>query len=117
MSLCTFPKQERLLNRRDFVNLNRLGKRHYTKHFSLIIRKTESNFTRLGITVSKKVGNAVRRNRIKRLLREYYRLNKACFPSGFDIVIVAKINAHRLNYDIKKELGEIVPDQKISVHC
>jgi ribonuclease P protein component len=99
------------LNRKDFVNLNRLGKRFHTKHFTLIYKKTEAEFTRVGITVGRKIGNAVRRNRIKRLVREYYRLNKKRFPVGFDIVIVAKKGAHCLNYtNIKEELSEIVLD-------
>ncbi len=111
MNLYSLPKQRRLLNRKDFVNLNRLGKRCHTEHFILIYKKTESETTRLGITVGRKIGNAVRRNRIKRLLREYFRLNKKYFPMGRDIVIVAKKDPGNLNYTrIKEELSEIILD-------
>lgn len=52
--------------------------------------KTAARSTALGLTVSKKIGNAVTRNRIRRRMREAYRLNEAGFKSGFDIVIVAR---------------------------
>ena len=86
----SFPKQERLLNRKDFVNLNRLGKKYHTKHFIVIAKKNRSGINRLGITVSKKIGNAVKRNRIKRLIREFFRLNKNRVPVSCDIVIIGK---------------------------
>ena len=100
------------MNRKDFVNLNRLGKRYHTKHFLIIIKKNETGIGRLGITVTKKIGNAVKRNRIKRLVREYYRLNKNDFSRGCDTVIIGKKNSYLLNYtDIKEELGEIILNQ------
>lgn len=109
MKLYSFPKQERLLNRKDFVNLNRRGKRFHTRHFIVIIKETETGINRLGITVSKKIGNAVKRNRVKRLVREFFRLNKYHISTGCDIVIIGKRNSFLLNYtDTKKELGEII---------
>ena len=108
----SFPKCERLLNRRDFVNLNRLGKRFHTKHFLVIIKENNTDKRRLGVTVTKKTGNAVKRNRVKRLLREYFRLNKNSFSIGYDFVIIGKNNSFLLNYtDIREELGEIILDK------
>ncbi len=78
------------MNRADFVKLNRSGKRLYTKHFTLIIAENGQGVTKLGVTVTKKAGNAVKRNRIKRLVREYFRLNPERFPQGHNIVILAK---------------------------
>ncbi|NLA74794.1 MAG: ribonuclease P protein component [Deltaproteobacteria bacterium] len=105
----SFPKQERLLNNNDFVNLNRLGKRFHTKHFLIIIKENNTDICRFGVTVTKKTGNAVKRNRVKRLLREYFRLNKKSFSIGHDVVIIGKKNSFLLNYsDIKEELGEII---------
>jgi ribonuclease P protein component len=108
----SFPKRVRLLNRKDFVNLNRLGKRYHTKHFLVIVRENGTGESRLGITVTKKIGNAVKRNRVKRLAREFFRLNNHYFSKGCDIVIIGKKNSFHLNYtDIKEELGEIILDK------
>jgi len=105
----SFPKCERLLRRTDFVNVNRSGKRCHMRHFIAIASKNELGITRLGVTASKKVGNAVQRNRAKRLIREFYRLNKARLPKGYDIVVIAKKGAGYLNFrKAEKELEKIV---------
>jgi len=104
----TFPKKERLLNRSDFVNLNRSGKRYHARHFLVILKQNGLGITRLGVTASKKAGNAVKRNRTKRLIREFFRLNKADLPQGYDIVVAAKKDASYLDLrKTKKELAEI----------
>ena len=116
MVLFSFPRAERLLNRKDFVNLNRLGKRRYTAHFVIIFRKNNLGITRLGITASKKTGNSVKRNRIKRLIREFYRLHKAFFPKGYDIIIATITSAKTLDYwSLKEELGPAFFDKKFPV--
>ena len=113
MESSLFPKDERLLNRKDFVNLNRLGKRYRAKHFTVIFKENGLGISRLGITVSKKIGNAVKRNRVKRHIREFFRTNKNRFPNGFDVVIIANRGADDLMYlKIKEELGEIILDKK-----
>jgi ribonuclease P protein component len=105
----SFPKPERLLRRAEFVNLNRSGRHCHMRHFIAITRKNELGITRLGVTASKKVGNAVKRNRAKRLIREFYRLNKARLPQGYDIIVIAKKGAGYLNFHkAEKELEEIV---------
>lgn len=106
MGFFSFPKKKRILNRSDFVNLNRSGKRHYTEHFNIISKQNKFGITRLGVTVRKKTGNAVKRNRVKRLIREYFRLNHSFFPQGYDIVIAAKKDASYLDLQaVHKELG------------
>jgi ribonuclease P protein component len=74
--------------------------------------KNGQGTTRLGITVSKRVGNSVRRNRVKRLVREFFRLHKDSFPQGCDIVIAARKDADGLDFwKMKAELGEPILDK------
>ncbi len=109
MGSFSFSKKERLLKRKDFVNLNRSGRRIYSKNFLIIIDKNGMEFSRLGITVTKKIGKAVKRNRIKRLVREFFRLNKEKLPKGYDISIIARADVSGLKLqDIERELGEVL---------
>jgi ribonuclease P protein component len=109
MKSFSFPKGERLLNRKDFVNLNRSGRRYQTKHFTALYKENGMDFTRMGITVNRRIGNAVIRNRIKRLLREFFRLNKETFIKGYDINFIANRGAQCLVFmDIKQELGNLI---------
>jgi ribonuclease P protein component len=113
MEFFSYPKLLRILNHRDFVNVNRSGKRLHTRHLTVILKQNGLGLTRLGVSVSKKTGNAVKRNRVKRLIRELFRLNKTRFPQGYDIVIAAKKDASYLDFrKIKEELGEIIFDKK-----
>lgn len=114
MANFSFPKTERLLNRADFVNLNRSGKRCHSEHFLLIFKENGLGITRLGITASRKMGNAVKRNRVKRLTREFFRLKKPHLPQGYDIVIVAKKGASYCSLrKVEVEIGEIIFDKKV----
>ena len=104
------------MNRKDFVNLNRLGRRRHTAHFMIIFAENGLGVSRLGITASKKTGIAVVRNRVKRRIREFYRLHKAFFPRGHDVVIVAKTGSDTLDFlKVKEELGEFILDKKIRI--
>jgi ribonuclease P protein component len=114
MGSLRFPKNERLLKRAEFVNLNRSGSRHYTDHFVLIYKKNDLGITRLGITIGKKVGKAVKRNRTKRLIREFFRLNKSDLIQGYDIVVIGKKDASYLDIEkIKDELGSVAFNKKM----
>ena len=65
----------------------------------LYARKNRTNTNRVGITVSKKLGHAVVRNRVRRRLREIYRLNEEKFLPGWDIVVVARTRAIDCRFD------------------
>jgi ribonuclease P protein component len=85
-----FPKKVRLLKRGQFLKLSKQGKRVYTDCFIAIVLKGTVQNNRIGITISKKVGNAVERNRIKRIIREYFRHNKENISGPKDINIIAR---------------------------
>lgn len=109
----SFPKRERVLNRADFVKLNREGRKHHTAHFAMFFRKTGLAHSRLGITTSKRVGKAVTRNRTRRLIREVYRLHKAFFPPGWDILIAARKGAGDLDFwKVREEILGFFVDKK-----
>lgn len=86
----------RLRQRADYVTVQEDGRKLHGRHVLAIARKRARPDLegRLGLTVTKKVGNAVVRNRIKRLLREWMRLN-GWVPRGWDMVLVAKDTAAR----------------------
>lgn len=79
-----------LKNNRDFVNVYTSGKSYANKFLVIYTLKNNSDRNRLGISVSKKVGNSVVRHRLKRLIKESYRLHEKMFNSGLDIVVIAR---------------------------
>ena len=96
------------MKRSDFVNLNRSGRRFRSTHFVIILKENGLDITRLGVTVTKKAGCATKRNRIKRFVREYFRLNKGRFPQGYDVVIAAKKDVNKLDFwNLQRELNEV----------
>jgi ribonuclease P protein component len=94
-----FPGADRLKKRYEFRQLQLLGRRIHTPHFLLVVHPNALNNTRLGITVTKKVGTAVQRNRIKRVVREVFRRNRVFFPQSHDVVLIAKRNAAEIDYE------------------
>jgi ribonuclease P protein component len=88
MKSLSLTKKERVLKRADFIDISVRGHRLRTENFTIIARPTGGDITRLGIAVSKRVGNAVKRNRVKRLIREFFRLHKHSMPTGYDVVII-----------------------------
>lgn len=87
------------------LKLNHIFQRLYhssgqaNSYLVLYARKNRTNTNRVGITVSKKLGHAVVRNRVRRRLREIYRLNEAKFQPGWDIVVVARTKAVHTDFE------------------
>ena len=94
----SFPKSARVRRRAEFLTLQREGRRRHTPHLVIIRREGSGIRSRLGVTVSKRIGNAVVRNRVKRLLREVFRHRQAGIAPPVDVVVIAKPGAETLTY-------------------
>lgn len=82
----------------DFQNVYQSGRSHANKQLVMYVKPTERTETRIGISVSKKVGNSVVRHHVTRLLRESFRLHVDTLCKGLDIVVVARAAAKESNY-------------------
>lgn len=85
-----FRSQERIRKRKDFLLIYKKGRRYRGKYFNLIYLSNNLNFSRVAIVASRKIGNAVTRNKIKRWMRDLFRRNKDLLKSSVDIVIISK---------------------------
>jgi len=84
------PKVCLLRKNGEFNRVYSQGNRLHGKGFSLIFAANQVGFNRLGISVQKKTGNAVHRNRIKRIIRETFRLHREKFPINNDVVLTVR---------------------------
>jgi len=94
----TFDKSGRLRKRVEFTSAAARGRKLYLPDFIIIKANSEFSWPRIGITVSRKVGNSVNRNRIKRLIREFFRNHRDLFLSA-DYNIIARSGAANLGFD------------------
>ncbi|HHI96291.1 MAG TPA: ribonuclease P protein component [Thermodesulfatator atlanticus] len=101
-----FRPEERLRRRKEFDRVYQQGKRLYLPYLKILLVPNELGYTRLGLSVSRKFGKAVKRNRAKRILREVFRRNKDIFPKGHDVVLTPKPEL------LSKTQPEIVADLK-----
>ena len=94
----SFEKEKHLRKRQDFNNCYRTGKSWANRLLVLYVCGNGMDRNRLGISVSKKVGNSVVRHRVMRLVRESYRLHQQMFNSGLDMAVVARSAAGEADY-------------------
>ena len=89
----------------DFQNVYQYGKSFANKYLVMYVKENDLGINRIGISVSKKVGNSVVRHRVKRLILESYRLHEDMFNSSLDMVIIARSTAKDKSY---KEISSAV---------
>jgi ribonuclease P protein component len=93
----SFSRERRLRRRGDFVRVQEEGLRVTAPHFVLLVAaQPEPGPSRLGLVVTRKIGNAVKRNRIKRTCRECFRTSRSLVPPGIDLVVIAREGAAAL---------------------
>lgn len=97
----TSPMKENHLFRRLYSK----GKSAVSPTLAVYVRKNRLGRTRLGLTVGTKVGKAVRRNKVRRRIREAYRIHEEQFAPGWDIVVVARVRAAHAPYrEVERDL-------------
>ncbi len=87
-------------NNKTFLFLYKKGKCIVSRNVVIYVRKNNKPYNNLGITAGKKVGNAVMRNRAKRVIRQAYRENEINMPVGIDMIIVARTPVTKIKSNI-----------------
>lgn len=90
---------ESLKSNQDFQKVYKNGKSYANRYLVMYILENGREYNRLGISVSKKVGNSVVRHRVTRLIRESFRLNEDRFHSGWDMIVIARTTAKHKRYE------------------
>lgn len=102
----SFPKAQRIAKRHEFRTVMKQGKKVVSRHWVLIAKENGTEGSRLGITITKRVGNAVVRNRLKRRLREYFRTGNHGIP-GLDIVVIGRHSAACAEFEESRRSFEL----------
>ncbi len=109
-------KTESIKNNTEFKEVYQNGKSYANRFLIMYVKKNGFHNNRLGISVSKKVGNSVVRHRVTRLIRESYRLSEDQIMSGYDIVVVARISANGRSYsEIESAFMHLIRLHKLGI--
>ncbi len=100
---------EKLKKNEEFKKVYARGKSVVTPYLVLYFMRNNTGYNRLGISVSKKVGNSVVRNRAKRLIREAFRLTPLTLKSGLDLVLIARVRMNQADFKTtEKHLTQVL---------
>ncbi|GAB6104724.1 MAG: ribonuclease P protein component [Blautia sp.] len=106
---------ESLKKNSDFQQVYRHGTSYANRYLVMYVLENQYMKNRLGISVSKKVGNSVVRHRVTRLIRESYRLNELLFKKSLDIVVIARPSAKEKSYqEIESALLHLAKKHQIA---
>jgi ribonuclease P protein component len=102
----TFPRSLRLLRHSDFEQVYKQGRRHFAAHLTVFYLAREQGGLRVGFTVSRALGGAVERNRMRRRLREAVRLSRIRPTAAVDVVINPKKSLLKVQFsELQDEIG------------
>lgn len=91
-------KKFRIRKNVEFKKVYKHGKNYWNRNLILYVKKNDKKVTRVGYTITKKIGNAVTRNRLRRMMKEVYRLNFHNIKEGYDLVFIAKKKLVGISY-------------------
>ena len=104
-----------LKKKADFTRVYQSGRARADKRLVLYVLENGTAENRLGISVSKKVGNSVVRHRLKRVIKEAYRLNEERFTAGWDLVVIARAGQKEVSYrDLERSLLRLLAAQGVT---
>ncbi len=91
-------KKTRIRSNRDFRVVYDKGKSKANKYLVIFFKKNGYDYNRIGFSTTKKLGNSVIRNKVKRLMRESYRINSFKIKEGYDIIFLSRVRAKDASY-------------------
>lgn len=91
-------KKYRLRNNIHFKKVYNRGKSYGNRLVVMYVNKNGMNYNRVGFSVTKKIGNSVVRNKVRRRMKESYRLNCNKIKDGYDLIFLPKVMANKANY-------------------
>lgn len=107
-------KKYRLRKNMEFKRVYNGGKNYWNRNLILYVRKNDLKNSRIGITITKKIGNAVVRNRIRRRMKEIIRLRLGNIKNGYDLILIPKKNVIDISYkDLESAMVHIMSISKI----
>ena len=105
MSTFSLKKSYKIIKRPDYLRIGREASKLRTKNFIILYLRNSASHSRCGVTTTKKIGGAVQRNRVKRLIREFFRLNQHHFKRPSDFIFIAGKGSINLGYtEVRDEL-------------
>jgi ribonuclease P protein component len=96
----TFRSPERIKRKNDFSHLYHKGKRERGRYLQIIYTSNDLDFSRLGVVVSKKHGNAVKRNKLKRQIRTLFRRNKDLLRCPYDLLVMPISDMNKVTWEM-----------------
>jgi len=102
--------QERIRNQSDFARIYKNGSRYRGRYFNLVYLINDLNHSRMAAVASKKVGNAVKRNKVKRWMRALFRQNKGQLNASLDLIMIAQPGMPDSNWN------EILEEYRKAIH-